>query len=88
MQDAYLRGINLRRNKIGESGIKELLSATHANSNLLVMDLTLNNTVYEKKHYNQLIKEELLNNLRGTILSYIDRAGSKDLKKPNGNSGA
>jgi hypothetical protein len=62
-QDAYLRGVNLRRNKIGESGIKELLHAAHANSNLLVMDVTLNSSVYEKKHYNKLFSEELLRNL-------------------------
>lgn len=39
-QDAYLRGVNLKQNKIGESGIKELLNAVHCNNNLLLLDVT------------------------------------------------
>jgi hypothetical protein len=66
--------VNLRRNKLGESGIRELLNATHANSNLLVMDVTHNHSCYERKQYNLQFREELLRNLHGTIYNYIERA--------------
>ena len=50
-QDTYIRGLNFNKNKIGESGMNELLSAVHFNMNLVILDVTENNPVYEKKHY-------------------------------------
>ena len=79
-QDAYLRGVNLKQNKIGESGMKELLNACHCNNNLLLLDVTHNSSVYEKKHYDTLFRDELLNNFKYTIENYIDRVGVPDLK--------
>lgn len=81
-QDAYLRAVNFNRNKIGEAGIKELVQACHANSNLLVMDVTQNSSVYEKKKYHHVVRDELLKNLYQTITNYIERASNKDLKRP------
>ena len=81
-QDAYLRAVNLQRNKVGEAGMMELLSACHFNTNLLLMDVTMNNPVYEKKKLDLAFRKELLKNLKLTILSYVERAGSRDLKKP------
>jgi hypothetical protein len=82
-QDAYLRAVNLKKNKIGENGIKELLSAVNFNPNLLLMDVTDNSSSYVKKGYVTLMKEALLKNLKGTIHGYIVRAGgeNRDLKK-------
>lgn len=82
-QDAYLRAVNLKNNKIMENGIKELLSAVNCNPNLLLMDLTDNSSSYLKKGYATLMKEALLKNLKGIIKTYIARAGgdNKDLKK-------
>jgi hypothetical protein len=82
-QDAYLRAVNLKKNKIGENGIKELLNAVHFNPGLLLMDITDNSSSFIKKGYQTLMKEALLKNLKGTIQSYIARAGgdNKDLKR-------
>lgn len=66
-QDAYLRAVNLRKNRIGEAGIRELINSCRFNSNLLLMDVTENSGVYEKKGYNIMCKEELLKNLKITI---------------------
>ena len=78
-----MRAVNLKKNKIGENGIKELLSAVHFNPGLLLMDITDNSSSFNKKGYQTLMKEALLKNLKGTIQSYIVRAGgdNKDLKK-------
>jgi hypothetical protein len=38
-------------NKIGEAGMSELLNACHCNSNILLLDVTQNNSVYEKKRF-------------------------------------
>jgi len=63
-QDAYMRGVNLRYNKIGEAGIIELLHATHCNKNLLLLDVRDNHACYIKKKYNDRFKDELLFNLK------------------------
>lgn len=73
----------MKKNKIGENGIKELLSAVNFNPNLLLMDVTDNSSSYIKKGYATLMKEALLKNLKGTIQGYIAKAGgeNRDLKK-------
>ena len=63
-QDAYMRAINLTKNKVGEAGIQELLSAVHYNKNLLLMDVTSNSNVYEKKKFNEQFRDALLINLK------------------------
>ena len=48
-QDAYMRAINLSKNKLGEAGMLEMLAAVQFNKSLLLMDVTGNANVYEKK---------------------------------------
>jgi hypothetical protein len=52
-QDAYMRAINLSKNKLGEAGMLEMLSAVQFNKSLLLMDVTGNSNAYEKKKLNE-----------------------------------
>jgi hypothetical protein len=38
--DEYLRAISLRKNRIGEEGVKELLNASKMNHKLVQVDVT------------------------------------------------
>ena len=73
-QDAYMRAINLHKNKLTEAGMLEMLSAVQFNKSILLMDVTGNSNVYEKKKINEQFKEALLLNLKQTIESYAHRA--------------
>jgi hypothetical protein len=48
-----MRAINLHKNKLGEAGILEMLSAVQFNKSILLMDVTGNSNVYEKKKINE-----------------------------------
>ena len=52
----------------------ELLSAVNFNKSLLLMDVTGNANVYEKKKINEKYREALLLNLKQTIETYALRA--------------
>jgi hypothetical protein len=52
----------------------EMLSAVQFNKSILLMDVTGNSNVYEKKKINEKFKEALLLNLKQTIESYAHRA--------------
>ena len=73
-QDAYMRAINLSKNKLGEAGMLEMLAAVQFNKSLLLMDVTGNANVYEKKKLGDQFKQALLVNLKQTIESYAQRA--------------
>ena len=64
-----------------------MLSACHLNTNILIMDVTLNSSIYEKKQYDLHFRDELLKNMRLAIQSYIERAVTNDLKKPTNSTG-
>jgi hypothetical protein len=59
-----MRAINLSKNKLTEAGMLELLSAVNFNKSLLLMDVTGNANVYEKKKINEKYREALLLNLK------------------------
>lgn len=69
-----MRAINLSKNKLTEAGMLELLSAVNFNKSLLLMDVTGNANVYEKKKINEKYREALLLNLKQTIETYALRA--------------
>jgi hypothetical protein len=52
-QDAYMRAINLHKNKLTEAGMLEMLAAVQFNKSILLMDVTGNSNVYEKKKINE-----------------------------------
>jgi hypothetical protein len=52
-QDAYMRAINLHKNKLTEAGMLEMLAAVQFNKSILLMDVTGNSNAYEKKKINE-----------------------------------
>ena len=70
-----MRAINLSKNKLTEAGMLELLSAVNFNKSLLLMDVTGNANVYEKKKINEKYREALLLNLKQTIETYALKIG-------------
>jgi hypothetical protein len=48
-----MRAINLHKNKLTEAGMLEMLSAVQFNKSILLMDVTGNSNVYEKKKINE-----------------------------------
>jgi hypothetical protein len=67
--DEYMRAISLRKNRIGEEGVRELFAACKANNKLLMMDL-IGNPGFEKSEHCKLITYQMLFNTRRAIKNY------------------
>ena len=69
--DEYLRAISLKKNKIGDEGIKEMLSVCSANRKLLQVDLSANGGSFERQQeWKKDFQKELLINVSKGIKNY------------------
>ncbi|CDW74317.1 UNKNOWN [Stylonychia lemnae] len=67
--DQYIRAICLRKNKIGEEGIKEFISLQKQNAKLVQIDLS-NNPAYEKSDYKKQLNQFMMQNIKQAIEVY------------------
>eukprot|EP00347_Sterkiella_histriomuscorum_P019064 403343098 len=67
--DEYIRAISLKKNKLCENSINELINVTIQNKNLLQVDLTQNSN-FEKLEQKKVLQTTLLNNIKKMIVHY------------------